>query len=76
MNKVNKLKKKMNTYYSDLQPQKFISDLEASGFKVGSTKENHSQLSPQLMANREIAAGMDPKETIISKDGSLAVVLK
>ncbi|MCD9020243.1 hypothetical protein [Cohnella silvisoli] len=76
MNKVTKWKKKMNMYYSELHSQKLLSDLVTSGFTVGLTNENHSQLYAQLISNREIAVSSDLKATIVSGDGSLAVVLK
>jgi hypothetical protein len=76
MNKVKKWKKKLNTYYSDLHSQKLLSDLETSGFTVSLTNENHTKLYAQVMANREIAGSSALKTTIVSGDGSLAVVLK
>lgn len=76
MNKVNKWKRKMNTYYSDLHSHKLLSDLEASGFKIGVSAGDNSQAYTRYTAKSEIAAGLETKETIISEDGSLAVILK
>lgn len=76
MSKVKKWKRKINTYYSGLQPQKFISDLETSGFKVRDMRERKSPPPESLLAYREVAAGMEPSETLISKDGSLGFILK
>jgi len=76
MNKVNKWKKKMNTYYSELQSPQLLSDLEDSGFKMSSASDCRSQLYTQLTVEGEVAAGLELKETIVSKDGSVAMVLR
>lgn len=76
MSKINKWKKKMNTYYAEVQPRKLLSDLEASGFKVGFANEEKLELIENLLAYREVAAASEFNDAIISKDGSLAVILK
>lgn len=77
MNKVSKWKRKMNNYYAeDLQPQKLISDLEASGFKISGSKEEGTESSNCLAAYREVAVSLAPNDTLISEDGSVAVILK
>lgn len=76
MSKVNKWKKKMNTYYAEVQPQKLVSDLEDSGFKVEFANERKSGLTANLLAYHEVAATYEYNDAIISKDGSLAVILK
>jgi hypothetical protein len=76
MSKVNKWKKKMNAYYAVVQPQKLLSDLEASGFKVGFANEGKLELTENLLAYHEVAVVSEFNDAIISKDGSLAVILK
>jgi phage portal protein BeeE len=76
MSKVNKWKKKMNTYYAEVQPQKLLSDLEVSGFKAGFASEGKPELTENLLAYHEVAIASEFNDAIISKDGSLAVILK
>ena len=76
MSKVDKSKRRMKTYYAETTHQKFVSDLESSGFKVGVAHESKALLSDPLMTYREIAAGREADDTLVSKDGSIVALLK
>ena len=75
MSKVTKWKRKISSYYTETQHQKFISDLESSGFKVGLNHDGNRIPSDLPSAFDEIAAGKT-NDTIVSKDGSIAVIIK
>jgi hypothetical protein len=71
MSKINKWKKKINAYYTEVQPPKLFSYLQGSGFKVGFSNEEKLEPINNLLASLKLRLLPNLTTRLFSKDSSV-----